>query len=288
MLRLLVSFLDDLLCHWSPSFSVAYSLTASDGERRLERVPRSLAPGYNPVTLGCSPGLSFNWIRQIFKGKPIWKYSPPQTWEFLFQLFRGADGDEERGPEIRPGAPRKWIYETKNTASRNSVRALQVLLHTVHSGLRRRLHCKKVSDFPVPSRDFMLTKLSMAGNNLIIPGQWEFNSKRPMLFCYWLFKLEPYFSLCLSSLYAGDTGWLRIDGLGRVEPNKTTARKAGTSSHPEFPWNRAKQLSFYFSTRGLIQSPWLVGKSRFWHRVKVDSCIGLPMVNVLESTLEWT
>jgi hypothetical protein len=132
MLRLLVTFLDNLLCHWPPSFSVAYSLTATDGERRLERVPHSLTPGYNPVTLGCSPGLSFNWIRQIFKGKPIWKYSPPQTWEFLFQLFRGADG----GPEIRLGAPRKWIYETKNTASRNSVRAVQVLLQTVHKGLR--------------------------------------------------------------------------------------------------------------------------------------------------------
>jgi hypothetical protein len=31
-----------------------------------------------------------------------------------------------------------------------------------------------------------------------------------------------------------------------------------------------------------------VGKSRLWHRVKVDSGIGLPMVNVSESTLEWT
>jgi hypothetical protein len=31
-------------------------------------------------------------------------------------------------------------------------------------------------------------------------------------------------------------------------------------------------------------------QSRLWHRVKVDSGIGLPnvMVNVLESTLEWT
>ena len=91
------------------SFSVAYSLTATDGERRLERVPRSLTPGYNPVTLGCSPGLSFNWIRQIFKGKPIWKYSPPQTWEFLFQLFRGTEGIKGEAQKIRPGAPRLWI-----------------------------------------------------------------------------------------------------------------------------------------------------------------------------------
>ncbi len=30
------------------------------------------------------------------------------------------------------------------------------------------------------------------------------------------------------------------------------------------------------------------GKSRLWHRVKVDSGIGLAMENVLESTLEWT
>jgi hypothetical protein len=28
------------------------------------------------------------------------------------------------------------------------------------------------------------------------------------------------------------------------------------------------------------------GKSRLWHKVKVDSGIGLPMVNVLESTME--
>jgi hypothetical protein len=30
------------------------------------------------------------------------------------------------------------------------------------------------------------------------------------------------------------------------------------------------------------------GESRLWHRVKVDSGIGLSTVNVLESTLEWT
>jgi hypothetical protein len=30
------------------------------------------------------------------------------------------------------------------------------------------------------------------------------------------------------------------------------------------------------------------GKSQLWRRVKVDSGIGLPMVNVLESTLELT
>jgi hypothetical protein len=30
------------------------------------------------------------------------------------------------------------------------------------------------------------------------------------------------------------------------------------------------------------------GYSRLWHRVKVDSDIGLPMVLLLESTLEWT
>ncbi len=29
-------------------------------------------------------------------------------------------------------------------------------------------------------------------------------------------------------------------------------------------------------------------KVELWHRVKVASGIGLPMVNVLESTLEWT
>ncbi len=29
-------------------------------------------------------------------------------------------------------------------------------------------------------------------------------------------------------------------------------------------------------------------KSQLWRRVKVDSGIGLPIVNVLESTLEWT
>jgi hypothetical protein len=37
------------------------------------------------------------------------------------------------------------------------------------------IHCKskkKVSDFPVPSRD--VTKLPQAENNLIIPGQGEF------------------------------------------------------------------------------------------------------------------
>jgi hypothetical protein len=36
---------------------------------------------------------------------------------------------------------------------------------------------KKVSDFPVPSQDATnqtLTKLSLAGSNLIIPGQGEF------------------------------------------------------------------------------------------------------------------
>jgi hypothetical protein len=33
---------------------------------------------------------------------------------------------------------------------------------------------KKVSDFPIPSRDVTYgTKLSLAGNNLIIPGQGE-------------------------------------------------------------------------------------------------------------------
>jgi hypothetical protein len=32
---------------------------------------------------------------------------------------------------------------------------------------------KKVTDFPVPSRD-VTTKLYLAGNNLIIPGQGEF------------------------------------------------------------------------------------------------------------------
>ncbi len=32
---------------------------------------------------------------------------------------------------------------------------------------------KNVTVFPVPSRDFLLTKLSLAGNNLIIPGQGE-------------------------------------------------------------------------------------------------------------------
>ncbi len=30
----------------------------------------------------------------------------------------------------------------------------------------RKLHCKKVSGFPVPSQDVTLTKLSLAGNNL--------------------------------------------------------------------------------------------------------------------------
>jgi hypothetical protein len=30
------------------------------------------------------------------------------------------------------------------------------------------------------------------------------------------------------------------------------------------------------------------GESRLWHRIKVDSGIGFSMVNVLESTLEWT
>jgi hypothetical protein len=35
-------------------------------------------------------------------------------------------------------------------------------------------------------------------------------------------------------------------------------------------------------TRGQIQSP------RLWHRVKVDSGIGLPMVSMSESTLDWT
>jgi hypothetical protein len=43
---------------------------------------------------------------------------------------------------------------------------------------------------------------------------------------------------------------------------------------------------------GFVQKPnpkSLVGElSRLWHRVKVDSGIGLPVVNVLESTLEWT
>jgi hypothetical protein len=34
---------------------------------------------------------------------------------------------------------------------------------------------KKVIDFPVPSRD-VTTKLSLAGNNLVIPGQREFGS----------------------------------------------------------------------------------------------------------------
>jgi hypothetical protein len=36
------------------------------------------------------------------------------------------------------------------------------------------MHCKeKFSGFPVPSR-MSLTKLSLAGNDLIIPGQGEF------------------------------------------------------------------------------------------------------------------
>ncbi len=30
---------------------------------------------------------------------------------------------------------------------------------------------KIINDFPVPSRDVSLTKLSLAGNKLIIPGQ---------------------------------------------------------------------------------------------------------------------
>jgi hypothetical protein len=33
---------------------------------------------------------------------------------------------------------------------------------------------KKVSDFPVPSRDVTITNLSLAGNYLIISGQGEF------------------------------------------------------------------------------------------------------------------
>ncbi len=40
------------------------------------------------------------------------------------------------------------------------------------------VHCKKkVSDFPVSSHE--LTKLSMEGNNLIIPGQGEFGKWHP-------------------------------------------------------------------------------------------------------------
>ncbi len=34
---------------------------------------------------------------------------------------------------------------------------------------------KEVSNFPVPDREVTLqTKLSLAGKNLLIPGQWEF------------------------------------------------------------------------------------------------------------------
>jgi hypothetical protein len=38
---------------------------------------------------------------------------------------------------------------------------------------------KKVIDFPVSCRDMSVTKLSLAGNNLIIPGQREFVSDFP-------------------------------------------------------------------------------------------------------------
>jgi hypothetical protein len=37
------------------------------------------------------------------------------------------------------------------------------------------IHCqKKVTDFPVPSRGMSQANLSLAGKNLIIPGQGEF------------------------------------------------------------------------------------------------------------------
>ncbi len=42
------------------------------------------------------------------------------------------------------------------------------------------------------------------------------------------------------------------------------------------------------AVQGQIQRPLTGGLSRLWHRVKIDSGIGLPMVNVLESTLERT
>jgi hypothetical protein len=35
------------------------------------------------------------------------------------------------------------------------------------------IHCKKVIEFPSPAR-ISITKLSLAGNNLIIPGQGDF------------------------------------------------------------------------------------------------------------------
>ncbi len=37
-----------------------------------------------------------------------------------------------------------------------------------------------------------------------------------------------------------------------------------------------------------VKSTLAQNQDRFWHRVRVDSGIGLAMVNVLESTLEWT
>ncbi len=132
------------------------------------RVPRFLTPGYNPVTLGCSPGLSFNWIRQIFKGKPIWKYSPPQTWEFLFQLFRGTE-------EIK-GVAQKNKARGAEIMNLWKIRILQAEILCVQFKYYCTVDCevdytvKKVSDYPVSSRD--VTKQTL-------PGREKFNHSRP-------------------------------------------------------------------------------------------------------------
>ncbi len=62
-----------------------------------------------------------------------------------------------------------WLAETFS---------LECFLFFVLQGRRsfRILHCKKrLAVFPSPA-GMSLTKLSLGGNNLIIPGQWEFGT----------------------------------------------------------------------------------------------------------------
>ncbi len=78
-------------------------------------------------------------------------------------------------------------------------------------------------------------------------------------------------------------------GLGYVHPPEThkTSHTANFKSH----WHQFCTL-FLFTTKSELLSPnpksLTRGQSQLWHRVKVDSGMGLPMVNMLKTTLEWT
>ncbi len=65
--------------------------------------------------------------------------------------------------------------------------------------MRKKIHCKKVVDFPVPSRE-VTNKISLAGNNLIFPVQGEFGWWHPG-WGQWEIR-QPIFTVYLGKLTA--------------------------------------------------------------------------------------